>query len=80
MFVQSFICQISIKNNSMKFLTLRKCFVNFDSTIMSHFFVNITLCMKLAINITSRSSIIIIKCFNHAGEGVFIWRKNIPAK
>ena len=64
MFVQSCICQISIKKNSTKFLTLSKFFANFGFTIVkSHFFANITLSMEVVINITSQSSII-IACFN----------------
>ena len=64
-FVQSCICQISIKKNSTKFLTLSKFFANFGFTIVkSHFFANITLSMEVVINITSQSSII-IACFNH---------------
>ena len=65
MFVQSCICQISIKKNSTKFLTLSKFFANFGFTIVkSQFFANITLSMEVVINITSQSSII-IACFNH---------------
>ena len=35
MFVQSYISQVSIKNNRRKFLTLIKIFANFDFTIVN---------------------------------------------
>ena len=73
MSVQSCICQVSIKNYLRKFLTLKKMFPNFDSTIAKvyncNFFVNITLCMEVAVNITlSSQSSITITCFNHVAH------------
>ena len=61
---QNSICKISIKNNSKKFLTLSKLFVSkISQQLTSHFFVNITLRIEVAIKITSQSSII-IACSN----------------
>ena len=69
MFVQSCICQASIKNNSTSF----SFWVNVLLTLIlqlitSHFFVNITLPMEVAINITVSQSSIIITCFHHVAH------------
>ena len=71
MVVQSCICQVSSENNSKKFLNLSKLFANFFAIVNSPFFIKITLCMEVAINITSQSSII-ITCLNHAAH-TFFW-------
>ena len=72
MFVQSYICQVSVKNNSTKFLTLSKLFANFDFLILqlltSHSFVNITLRIEVAINITLSQSLITIAWFNYVAH------------
>ena len=70
--VQSCVSQVSIKNNSTKFLTLSQLFANSDFIILtSHFFFSITLSMEVTINITLSQSLIIIKCFNHVAHKHF---------
>ena len=47
MFVQNWICQVSIKSNSTKILTLSKLFTNFDFTIANaSLFCYVTLRME----------------------------------
>ena len=66
MFVQICICQVSIKNDSIKFLTSSKLLLTLIlQLLMSQFFVSVTLRMEFAISITLSQSSIIITCFNH---------------
>ena len=67
MFVQYYLCQVRIKNNSTKFLTLSKLFANFDFTVVNVSF-NIALRMELAINIILSQSSINMTCFNRAAH------------
>ena len=57
MFVQSSICQASVKNNSRKFFTISKLLANFD------FFVSITLRIEVAIKLSQ--SPIIVTCLDY---------------
>ena len=71
-FVQRCISQVSIKNNSTKFLTLSQLFANSDFIILtSHFFFSMTLRMEVTVNITLSQSLIIITCFNHVAHKHF---------
>ena len=69
MFIQSCIVKYQLKIIQRSFSLCVKCFLTLIlQSLTSHFFVNITLGMEVAINITVSQFSITITCFNHVAH------------